>query len=566
MRINMKKVRRILLTLGFLCIIFVCGTTFYIIGEKQKQEQNKIEQEAKEAKNLGRIVSIDGKVKKFPKVEETPYVTSGISLMYPLSRLQEDFNCGVSEYTNGKIRIEKGKHVIIMWEDCNQMLVDYSMIYLRDNVVKKNGITFVPMDQIAEALDYSVFWDEKKEEISFYHLVADELPKRYDYRLHWRDTKVKDQGNLGTCWAFASLSAIETSLMPKEKLEFSVDHMSLNSGFPLGQNEGGEYNMAVAYLSSWKGPVLEEDDPYNDGKTNKEAKAYKHLQEARIIKEKDYKGIKEAIIKYGGVQSSMYTSLKNSYSYSRYYNKEKAAYYFYGDAKSNHDIVIVGWDDDYPKENFNREPQDDGAFICKNSWGSEFGIGGYFYVSYFDSNIGKTNVVYSKVEEKDNYDFIYQSDLLGWIGQLGYKREKAYFANVYETKGKETLKAVSFYATGEDTQYEVYVVRDFRDTQSFKQRELVAVGEMKEAGYYTIELEGDISFKKKEKFAIMVKITTPNVDYPIAVEYNSGYRTRSFDISDGEGYISLYGNQWTSVEKNQGCNLCLKAFTNKSEK
>ena len=49
MRINMKKVRRILLTLGFLCIIFVCGTTFYIIGEKQKQEQNKIEQEAKGA-------------------------------------------------------------------------------------------------------------------------------------------------------------------------------------------------------------------------------------------------------------------------------------------------------------------------------------------------------------------------------------------------------------------------------------------------------------------------------------------------------------------------------------
>ena len=167
MRINMKKVRRILLTLGFLCIIFVCGTTFYIIGEKQKQEQNKIEQEAKEAKNLGRIVSIDGKVKKFPKVEETPYVTSGISLMYPLSRLQEDFNCGVSEYTNGKIRIEKGKHVIIMWEDCNQMLVDYSMIYLRDNVVKKNGITFVPMDQIAEALDYSVFWDEKKRKSAF---------------------------------------------------------------------------------------------------------------------------------------------------------------------------------------------------------------------------------------------------------------------------------------------------------------------------------------------------------------------------------------------------------------
>jgi len=56
-----------------------------------------------------------------------------------------------------------------------------------------------------------------------------------------------------------------------------------------------------------------------------------------------------------------------------------------------------------------------------NSWGDSFGDDGLFYVSYYDSNIGIHNVVYTRVEDNDNYDNIYQSDLCGWVGQLGYE-------------------------------------------------------------------------------------------------------------------------------------------------
>ena len=38
--------------------------------------------------------------------------------------------------------------------------------------------------------------------------------------------------------------------------------------------DGGEYIRAMAYLMSWKGPVLEKDDPYGDGKTNKSSIAF----------------------------------------------------------------------------------------------------------------------------------------------------------------------------------------------------------------------------------------------------------------------------------------------------
>ena len=51
-----------------------------------------------------------------------------------------------------------------------------------------------------------------------------------------------------------------------------------------------------------------------------------------------------------------------------------------GSEKPNHDVVIIGWDDNYPQENFTTHPEGDGAFICKNSWGEEFGEDGYFLV------------------------------------------------------------------------------------------------------------------------------------------------------------------------------------------
>ena len=66
-----------------------------------------------------------------------------------------------------------------------------------------------------------------------------DLPSSYDYREHERAPKIGNQGSLGTCWAFASLTALESTLLPKQKETFSVDHMSMHNHFLLGQDEGG---------------------------------------------------------------------------------------------------------------------------------------------------------------------------------------------------------------------------------------------------------------------------------------------------------------------------------------
>lgn len=473
--------------------------------------------------------------------------------------------CSVQRYPDGEVLIMKGDNRIELAVGSERAVVnEKTEIPLGDKVyVEEDGDKLIiPIDKIAEYLGYEVKYDIKQKWVDL-AIVSDDdpLPERYDMRDYGRVSPVRDQGRYGTCWAFASLGALETSIRPMEDDIFSVDHMSMCNSYALDVNSGGEHTMSIAYLAAWQGPVLEKDDPYGDGMSDPNLPAEKHLEEALIINGREDETIKSAIFRYGAIETSIYSALEYVDSYSMYYSSEYAAYYYDGDETPNHDVVVVGWDDHFPKENFTIQPEGDGAFICKNSWGEEFGDDGYFYVSYYDTKICRKSVVYTRVGDKDNYDKIYQTDKLGWVGQLGFSKEEAYFSNVYQAGKGENLAAVSFYATDKNTEFEVYVVRNFKDVTSFKNRELVTSGSMKYAGYYTVDFPEEIELEDHERYAVVVNIKTPGAVHPIAIEYNADERTASFDISDGEGYISLYGEMWHRAESSEKCNVCLKAFT-----
>lgn len=434
---------------------------------------------------------------------------------------------------------------------------------------EKTGKETFPAAEIKKAKDrFPLTWNRITEQDG-------ELPAAYDYREEGRAPKIGNQGSLGTCWAFASLTALESTFLPESQVRFSVDHMSMHNHFLLGQDEGGEYTMSMAYLLSWGGPVWEAEDPYGDGVSPDGLTARAHVQEIQVLPSKDYDAIKRAVYETGGVQSSLYTSMRDYESESVYYNRETNAYCYMGTEEPNHDSVIIGWDDNFPKENFNMELPGDGAFICTNSWGEDFGEQGYFYVSYYDTNIGVNNIVYTKTESVDNYDHIYQSDLCGWVGQIGYGEDTVWFANAYEAGENEALSAAGFYAVGENTKYELYLVRNLPKTESTEEEDGIgwrteralgkriplAKGTLEHAGYYTIPLKEEIALEPEEKFAVVVKITTPGEVHPAAVEYDAGDGIAQVDLTDGEGYLSHNGSVWEQVEKTQGCNLCLKAYT-----
>ena len=62
--------------------------------------------------------------------------------------------------------------------------------------------------------------------------------------------------------------------------------------------------------------------------------------------------LKSAIFRYGAVETSVYTQMEYVDSKSPYYSPENASYYYDGEELPNHDVVVVGWDDTYAKENF----------------------------------------------------------------------------------------------------------------------------------------------------------------------------------------------------------------------
>ena len=154
-------------------------------------------------------------------------------------------------------------------------------------------------------------------------------------------------------------------------------------------------------------PVLESEVPYENNETNEEnAKNAHNLKKIKeyisfpsIYKdeesqeniEKFRKEVKNHIKKYGSIYASIKIA-ETEMDYEKedtsdYFNEETHALCYKGNGYSNHAISIVGWDDNYPKENFAEanKPQNDGAYIALNSWGEHWGDNGYFYISYEDA-------------------------------------------------------------------------------------------------------------------------------------------------------------------------------------
>ena len=493
------------------------------------------------------------------------YMDDNRNIMVPVTILRDAMNCSAHLYEGTTLLVEKHNLNAILTLEDNVATSMGEMYTVSSPLTQIGGAYYVSLTDLTNMLGYSCSFSFEDNTLTTADTSENPnaLPTSYDLRTRYRISAIRNQGQYGTCWAFGALTAMESALLPEDSYVFSVDHMSMSNSFKMTQYDGGEYTMGMAYLAAWQGPVYEADDPYGDGKTNGDLEAVKHVQEMRIIASKDIAAIKEAVFKYGGVQTSLYSSLRNASSSSKYYNKATNSYCYIGTEKPNHEVVIIGWDDNYAKENFSIPLEGDGAFICQNSWGENFGDEGVFYVSYYDTNIGTHNVVYTRIDDVDNYDNIYQSDLCGWVGKMGYDKESMYGANVFTAEKDEEVVAAAFYATAPDTEYKVYVVDQFEDEKSFEDRVLVAEGTLEDAGYYTIDFEQDIAVKAGQKYAVVVYIYTPGATHPMAIEYDSGDKfLDNIILDDGEGYISYTGNQFINVKEKQNCNLCIKAFTN----
>ena len=192
-------------------------------------------------------------------------------------------------------------------------------------------------------------------------------------------------------------------------------------------------------------------------------------------------------------------------------------------------VAIVGWDDNYSRYNFTTIPPANGAFIIKNSWGSDYGDQGFFYISYYDTKVGSYNAIFT-AESDQNYDTIYQYDPLGWVGSFGGTSNTGWGANIFTSNLSENLSAVSFYASGINMTYEIYIYKNPNNGPinttgySFMEKGIISGP----PGYYTKVISPEVALKAHDRFSVVMNFTTLNTLYPLPVEYAvNGYSSKA---------------------------------------
>ena len=301
--------------------------------------------------------------------------------------------------------------------------------------------------------------------------------------------------------------------------------------------------------------------------------------------------IKSAIYTNGVVDFSYFASdaMAGRTDNSPYWSDAHNAYYFDASVKTganneyyrtaNHEVSIVGWDDNFSKNNFTITAPDDGAWIVKNSWGKNWGNNGYFYMSYYDlsacdfTSFQAENAEYkTDGTTKHEYKNIYQYDGV-CFGETQITSTNGNYkgANYFTARGNETLEAISTVSLMSNftTNYSVYLNPESKTDPTTGTLATSGTASFENAGFYTIPLKNSVELKKDDVYAVVIELTFMSDGKKksiIPCETGlSGYVKTS--INSGESV--LYSNgRWSALtadSTSSGCsigNVIVKAYTN----
>ena len=388
---------------------------------------------------------------------------------------------------------------------------------------------------------------------------VDVLPQKFDLRDWGWISPVREQGWMGSCWTFGMTGALESALLKATGIAADLSENNMQNNVmrysPYGAEfvfEGGYYLYSAGYLLSWLGAFVQDADTYDElGKlspritTNQDI----HVQDLMFTPNNEIPStqIKWAILKYGSIEVS-YAGESVAGSYSPYFNPDTCAQYVNDSSvHADHSVSVIGWDDNFPKEKFSITPPGDGAWIAKNSWGTDWGDNGFLYISYYDKSFLKGSdikyyatslILENTVPYNKNYqyDMFFGGDFTG-NGTVSYM-------NVFEALDDDLIAAVGTYFNQSGINYtvEIYVNDELRLTQN---------GVSPYFGFHTIKLDKYIPIKKGDVFKAVITsnlvpqliLWTTRVHYPQNI---------SFVSFDGKTWKNTYDLDYIN---------CLKVYT-----
>ena len=446
----------------------------------------------------------------------------------------------------------------------------------------------------------------------------------------------------------------------------------VNPDDPLAQLPEGSFSLVEAALTSWQLLVPEEKAPYqyngydgrspwySSGSDGADARSFDwsvdsallvsedlpwrvgnilHLESpARLSLNSDGTGydylgfdegalinIKHALLDVGAVAISLEAELSIPSQVVRRESSAPAAHFSYDtwaqyNAKStvapNHALTIVGWDDAYSASNFHGtesgSPAGDGAWLCKNNWGSDAlyaslggasdathwglesdaGASGFFWLSYYDHSITDVTA-FCMIDTEASADNIYQHDYVSaseFISPTSYNDEVK-VANVFEANAPELLESVGAwtFAPNETVTTEIYLLpddgKDILATPTFFTEEHLvsrSTRSLEDAGFHVIDLDDPIILGTGQRFALVQSVQgwdaeVMNADssrggevYYLSLELaytqndpQSPQSAMAEVVSNpGETYVLLFGGEWAPVSDYNDWYADLKAQGN----
>ena len=324
------------------------------------------------------------------------------------------------------------------------------------------------------------------------------LPVRFDLRDYGWVTDVRDQGLMGSCWAFGVTAALESALLKATGIAYDLSEDNMQNLMiryskygDLTSPEGGFTSEGAAYALNWFGVFPTDFDTYDElGKFSPVISSLEniHVQDMIYVPiNKTIAGgdpaVKEAILKYGAVAISYFAFESNADGSRIYYNGTTFAQYDPDGDDGNHIVAIVGWDDTYPRENFAIDPGHDGAWIVKNSWGKQSRDEGYFYLSYSDTTISSDDVLTAPVA------FIFDNTL-PYNKNYQYDLGAVYYFMEYD-------EDVGTYFNQAGVNYTIHITVNGVEV-------LTQEGISPYYGYHTIKLDKYIPIKKNDEFSVYI--------------------------------------------------------------
>lgn len=422
-----------------------------------------------------------------------------------------------------------------------------------------------------------------------------QLPASYDARTAGVVTSVKNQGETGACWAFSTLTALESDAIAGGLDDLTADYSEAHLAWfanrtavtdPADGTYGDEYTMddpymiggnwlvAASELSRWGGIAKESSfpyAPYNPSAMGNYAQEDRYTTDSGVVIRSaeqltDASAVKQWILRHGAVTATVYMDDAN-YEY-------RSAYYYNGTESPNHQITLVGWDDGYSAANFKPgcQPAVNGAWLVKDSWGTYYHTRGYFWISYADASL--RNLVGFTAQSTERYQYNYTYNGGGWNAGLT-PTSNSKVANVFQTKSKELLQAVAFYTLVPAQTVTISVYRLYSSYSSpVRGAPLLTQTEtLTNAGYHTVDLTAPIALAAGTNFSIVLEYNAMfDSDYnatiaAIPVEYNGMEDGHTYAAQSGQSYANLpsfSGNtSWyplSSFDSGLG-NACIQALT-----